>query len=131
MTHPNDTAAKRTGGGAATSAGIEFQNRVAAWLAVRIMAENGAQPLWDWPSQSSLKILRCETEQPVDDILTTTSDGDVAYIQAKRSITAGAASDTPLASVFSQFVRQFLRPATSGILPWDRAFDPSRDRLVL
>lgn len=63
----------------ATAAGVEFQTRVASWLAVRILAESGAQPLWDWPAHSSLKILRCETEQPVDDILVTTSDGDVGY----------------------------------------------------
>lgn len=35
--------------GAATSAGVESQNRVAARLAVRILTESGAQPLLDWP----------------------------------------------------------------------------------
>lgn len=31
-------------GGAATQAGVDYQNRIAAWMAVRILAEQDAAP---------------------------------------------------------------------------------------
>jgi hypothetical protein len=48
---------------------MSFQHRVAAWLAVRILAEGNAGPLWDLSSSSTVEFIRCETEQPVDDIM--------------------------------------------------------------
>jgi hypothetical protein len=75
-------------GGSATQAGINFQNRVAAWLAVRILAEQNASPIWDLSTSSTLEFLRCETEQPVDDVMVGTSDGGHAFIQVKRSVKA-------------------------------------------
>lgn len=121
MPQPEDSTPKRTGGGAATSAGVEFQNRVTAWLAVRVLAETEARPLWGWPSQSYLRFFRCETEQPVDDILVGNSSDGLAFIQVKRTISAGSGVDSQLASVFSQFTRQYLRLAISAgaSLPFD------------
>jgi len=52
---------------------MDFQHRTAAWLAVRILAERAASPPWGLPAGVTLEALRCETEQPVDDVLTTTS----------------------------------------------------------
>ncbi len=133
MSQPNTSEPKRTGGGVATTAGIDFQNRVAAWLAVRVLAETVAQPLWGWPANSSLRFIRCETEQPVDDILVGSSNDDLAFIQVKRTISASSGSDSALASVFDQFARQVLRPALTTTPPrvWDRRFNAVRDRLVL
>jgi len=51
-------------GGPAAQAGLNFQNRVAAWVAVRILAEQDASPPWDLPANLSLKFLRCEMNSP-------------------------------------------------------------------
>src|SRR5258708_7155653 len=67
------TMNRLSGGGVAAQAGINYQNRVAAWLAVRILAEQDAPPLWDLSAGSTLEFLRCETEQPVDDVMVGTS----------------------------------------------------------
>lgn len=122
-----------TGGGAATQAGINYQNRVAAWLAVRILAEQDASPLWGLPAASTLEFLRCETEQPVDDIMIGTSDGGHAFIQVKRSLSMDTSEESALASTINQFVRQFLtyRGTTTGARPWERPLDAERDRLIL
>ena len=42
--------------------------------------------------------LRCETEQPVDDLLLGTSRGGLVFCNVKRSLTLGAgdSSDLPL-----------------------------------
>jgi hypothetical protein len=71
-------------GGTATALGMAFQHRVAAWLAVRILADINVGPLWEWPNSSAIEFIRCETEQPVDDMMVGSSDGRLAFIQVKR-----------------------------------------------
>ena len=120
-------------GGAATQAGINYQNRVAAWFAVRILAEQDATPLWDLSATSTLEFLRCETEQPVDDMMVGTSDRGHIFIQAKRSINLESSIDSKLGTAVSQFVRQFVayRNGPGGSRPWERAMDTQRDRIIL
>lgn len=133
MPDPSALPPRKTGGGAATSAGIDFQNRVAAWLAVRVLAEKESQPLWGWPAHSTLTFIRCETEQPVDDILLGSSNDGFGFIQVKHTLGATKGADSALGSVFDQFVRQWLRPEVKGVgvpRPWDRRFDRDRDKLV-
>lgn len=122
-----------TGGGSAIQAGINYQNRVAAWLAVRILAEQDASPFWGLPASSTLEFLRCETEQLVDDIMIGASDGGHAFIQVKRSLSMDSSEDSALASTISQFVRQFItyRSTAGGARPWERPLDAWRDRLLL
>lgn len=126
-------AATQGGGGAATQAGTDYQNRVAAWMVTRILAEREASPPWDLPSTATLDFLRCETEQPVDDIQVGTSENGYAFLQVKHTVNLEKAEDSALASCLDQFVRQFVayRGMQSGRLPWERTLDPIRDRLVL
>lgn len=121
------------GGGAATQAGINYQNRVAAWAAVQILAEQDASPLWGLPADSTLEFLRCETEQPVDDLLIGTSAGGHLFIQVKHSLNLETTEQSALASAINQFVRQFnvYRGAAKGNRPWERMLDQDRDRLIL
>jgi hypothetical protein len=123
----------RTGGGAATQAGINYQNRVAAWLCVHIIAEQEAAPLWGLPKDVTFDFIRCETEQPVDDILVSTSHCGHAFIQVKHTVTSSSTKDSALASTLEQFVRQFLtyRSGTAGKNRWERPLDVHLDRLVL
>lgn len=122
----------RTGGGAATQSGTDYQNRVAAWASVCILAEENATLRWNLPSYTSFQYIRCETEQPVDDIMIGTSDGGFVFIQAKRTINLEKSSSSALASTIRQFVKQFVayRDAT-GEQPWERPLNPAADRLVL
>jgi len=124
--------AKSSVGGAAATSGIDFQSRVAAWLAVHILAEKGASPLWDLAAGTTLEFIRCETEQPVDDILVGTSSEGAIFIQAKRTLDLSSKPKSALPSTFDQFVRQFIdcKKAT-GAKPWEHPLDPQRDRLVL
>lgn len=77
----------QTGGGSATHSGTEYQNRLAAWLGVRILAEQAATPPWDVPATATLDFVRCETNEPVDDSLIGISNSGHAFLQAKHSIT--------------------------------------------
>lgn len=120
-------------GGAAAQAGISFQNRVAAWIAVHVLAEQDASSPWDLPGGVILKFLRCETEQPVDDLLVGTSSEGYIFIQAKRSLSLGSKPGSEFAHVIDDFVKQFLayRNITKGLRPWERPIQGELDRLVL
>src|SRR5262249_31887522 len=120
-------------GGVATHRGIEYQDRVAAWIAVRILAEQEASPPWGLPADVTLEFLRCETEQPVDDILVGTSGEGCVFIQVKHTLTLERSADSSLASAVDQCVRQYIayQDAAAGRRPWERALDVQRDRLVL
>jgi hypothetical protein len=124
---------KSTAGGSATNAGVAFQSRVAAWTSVRILAGQDVAPLWGLSSGTSLEFLRCETEQPVDDIHVGTSTSGNVFIQVKHTVRVEKAPASDLASAINQFVRQFLssRAQTAPLRPWERPLDPDRDRLVL
>lgn len=125
--------AKASAGGAAAAGGMNFQHRVAAWVAVHILAEKGTTPPWSLPAETTLEWLRCEPEQPVDDLLVGTSANGLVFAQIKRTLRLSKAPDSDLASALDQLVRQFIacQSKTSGTQPWNRTLDPSKDRLIL
>jgi hypothetical protein len=100
---------------------------------VRILAEQEAAPLWGLPEDVTFDFIRCETEQPVDDILVGTSHGGHVFIQVKHTVMSSSTEDSALASTLEQFVRQFLayRSGTTGKNRWERPLDVNLDRLVL
>jgi len=122
----------QTGGGAATHSGTEYQNRVAAWVAVRILVEHAATTPWDFAAAITFDFLRCETLEPVDDLLIGVSNAGHVFLQAKHSITLGSAPDSEFAAVIDQCVRQYhAHPELNRQPLWDRPLDKSVDRLVL
>lgn len=114
------------GGGAATHGGTGYQNRVAAWIAVRILAEQAATCPCDLPAQVSLEYVGCETSEPVDDILVKTSGDGTVYIQAKQNLDLGRSVNSRFGETVSQFVGQFLARRESG-----EPLSAEKDRLVL
>ena len=128
------TAPKRTGGGSAAGGGFDYQNRVAAWLAVRILAESAVATQWNLTdADTTLEFIRCETEQPVDDILTGTSKGGLLFFQVKKNVDLSKNNDSSFASAASQFVSQYLVSRSHNARAkrsWDRPLDPTRDRLI-
>lgn len=119
------------GGGAATSAGIRFEQQLGALFSSWILAGDrfddsfrlgSAAPEW----------IRFETEAPVDDLLIKTSDGGYVAVQAKTTTTLSEDPNSPLGKTIVQFVRHwFVAQQGDGSMEWNRPLDPSRDRLVL
>lgn len=128
----NNDSSHAVGGGAATQTGIDYQNRVAAWVAVSILAEQNASLPFDLPADITFEYFRCETEQPVDDILIGTSNNGLLFMQVKHTINLEKGSASGLASTMKQFVRQFLayKNESSGRL-FDRPLNDTTDRLIL
>jgi hypothetical protein len=127
---PPKTKIKRNAGGAATQAGINFQNRVAAWVATRILCESSAGGIFGLTGIPSL--VRCETEQPVDDLLVGTSASSFAFVNVKHSLDLSSTATSTFETVVQQFTRQFLAfRGVQGARPWEKPLDPARDALVL
>jgi len=125
--------AKNQAGGSATAGGMDFQHRVAAWVAVHILGEKDVTTPWGLPADTKLEWLRCETEQPVDDLLVGTSDNGLIFAQIKHTLNLSEAAHSDLASALDQLVRQYItcRNKIAGKQPWERALEPTKDRLVL
>src|SRR5215510_15445105 len=95
-------------GGAATAGGMNFQHRATAWVAVHILAEKGLSPPWGLPGEVTLEWVRCETEQPVDDLMVGTSHDGVILAQIKHTLQLSSRAGSPLASALDQCVRQYI-----------------------
>lgn len=119
------------GGGAATSAGIRFEQQLGALFSSWILAGDrfdesfrlgAATPEW----------IRFETEAPVDDLLIKTSDGGYVAVQAKTTVSLSEDLGLPLGKTVVQFVRHwFVAQQGDGSMEWNRPLDPTRDRLML
>ena len=109
-----------SGGGAATHAGTNYQDRVAAWTAVQILAEQDIQPPWNLPSTVTLETLHAEAPNPIDDLTVRTSANGTAFAQAKHTVNLETTATSPLGSSIAQFVKEFCaasRPLESTIEP--------------
>lgn len=119
------------GGGAATSAGIRFQQQLGALFSSWILAGDRfddsfrlgeAMPEW----------IRFETEAPVDDLLLKTNVGGYVAVQAKTTASLSEDLSSPLGKTIVQFVRHwFAAQHGDGSMDWNRPLDHARDRLVL
>lgn len=96
-------------GGAAAQVGIGYQNRVAAWMCVRILAERDVTPLWRLNANITFDYIRCETGQPVDDILVGTSEAGHAFIPATHLLTSNIPSRKA-----EVLIRRWARQSTSS-----------------
>ena len=106
------TERRLNAGGAAMGAGADYQARVTAWAAVRMLAEKDVEP--PFGLNEPMVRIACESSEPVDDLIVATDAGCTAYVQAKRSVSLSTGRLEPLASAIDQFVRQFMLGETSS-----------------
>lgn len=108
--------------------GSEYQVRVAAWLAVEMLAEGRGL----FAPGDRVSMLRGETQESVDDLLVGTASDHYGFIQAKRKVSFSERPNSEFTSVIDQAVRQVAGRDDDGIVrPWSRPLTPSTDRLVL
>jgi hypothetical protein len=110
-------------GGDATAGGVTFQARVAAFFAVRVLAEQHAASLPGFSGDVVPTGVWCETTEALDDIEVRSSAGARLLVQVKRTLVLGASPMSELAKVCDQLVR-------AGAPP-DARPDGADDRLLL
>src|SRR5437588_3411254 len=111
------------GGGGATHAGTNYQDYVAAWVAVQILAEQDVAPPWGLPATVTLEALHAETPNPIDDLTVHTSAGGRALSQAKHTVNLETMATSPLGSTIAQFVEEYQNT--------NPKIDAIKDRFVL
>ena len=95
------------GGGAATSAGIRFQQQVGAMIGCMLLAERPFDQRFDL-GQAKPERMRFETEAPVDDILIGTSNSGFVAFQVKSSVSLSKDLESRFGGAISQFVQHWL-----------------------
>ncbi len=120
-------------GGAAMGAGADYQARVSAWVAVRMLAEEDVEP--PFGLNAPVASIAYEASEHVDDLIVATDAGCTAYVQVKRTVSLSTVRHrvgrlTPLASAVDQFVRQFVQGKTPSEGVEDLS-DPTHGRFVL
>ena len=113
--------------GRGTAEGVVFQAEFGAAAAALLLAERAISRLGTGLPGRPLRIL-FETPTAVDDVLVETDVG-IIYVQAKRTISLSPKTDSELASVADQFVRQYRGGVLEGGVRRD--LDPAKDRLLL
>lgn len=100
-------------GGAAAAAGADYQNTVAAWFAVRVLAETEVHPDFGLPVSVTYETVRVQTGQRLDDVGIDVVDrqsrerGHI-FVQAKSRLRASTGASSDLAKALKQCVQQFL-----------------------
>ncbi|WP_074955508.1 hypothetical protein [Pseudomonas syringae] len=119
------------GGGAATSAGMRFEQQLGALFSSWILAGTRLDGIFRLGAASG-EWIRFETEAPVDDLLIKTSEDGFLAVQAKTSASLSRELGSPFGKAISQFVRHwFVAQQGDASMGWNRPLEPSRDRLVL
>jgi hypothetical protein len=98
--------------GSRAMGGFDYQSRVTAWFAVRMLAgerASGIRGLYRGPVLD----LVCETRDEVDDCRVGLPD-DVLLLQAKHSIKLEQNETSPLGHTVAQFIRQHLASERSA-----------------
>ncbi|WP_222934857.1 hypothetical protein [Pseudomonas koreensis] len=134
MTHTPQTpppSDRIGGGGAATSAGIRFEQQLGALFSAWILAGDRLDGSFRLGAATA-EWIRFETEAPVDDLLIKTSNGGYLAVQAKTTASISEDLGSPFGKTISQFVRHWLvAQQGNASMEWNRPLDPTRDRLVL
>ena len=95
--------AAESGGGAATNAGVRYQNRVAAYLLATAICNQPTQAL----GITKIEAIGFETTEAVDD-LNIVAEAEPLYLQIKRELSFSMAAETDLQKTLTQFVRQHI-----------------------
>ncbi len=123
---PRRPRRKGRSGGQALHSGADFQNRVAAWVAGRILAERDAPGAFGLGAEITLERIHCETPEQIDDALVTSSEGGRVWIQSKSHLSLSSAKGSQLADALDQFVAQLKAMASRG-----QQLHPRKDRFVI
>ena len=131
------TASRNSAGGAATSGGVGFEDRVSAWFAVLMLVGDEAEVPFGLPESTRVEAIYAQAGEPIDDIVVETSGPDGSgflFIQAKRGESVSSVTSKDFRETLDQFVHQWIArpaPVTQQTTPWDRPLVPDRDRFIL
>ena len=96
-----------TGGGAATNAGIDYQQRLSALFLVSLLLDVELLLRVEGYVGLKPKEVAYETDQPIDDMRVRFEDESVIFFQAKRTIDLSRRPESEFYKVIDQFIDQY------------------------
>ncbi|MDV7341107.1 hypothetical protein RYZ26_15980 [Terasakiella sp. A23] len=102
--------AHKTGGGAATAAGIGYQDRVAGYFIAHVLLDHTS----DKTFHEKLSEINFEVSLDVDDLNLVMVSGRHLNIQIKRALSFSLTEESDLTKTLTQFVKQFSRNKTAN-----------------
>lgn len=107
---------RNTGGGAATNAGIDYQQRVSAWFLAMVFTRTAISPLLGLPEGLDIESIAYESAACVDDLNVRCTNDFTLYLQIKRRVRLSALEQSDFWRSMDQFVRQFVHGRDSTAL---------------
>ena len=102
--------------GAATSSGIEYQQRIASLFLLYQYAQIDIAGLVGITGEHLVSEVWFESAAPIDDLQITSRNGRLIYLNIKRSLSLSDDLESDFGSVIEQFVRAFVaNPAGNAI----------------
>ncbi|MFU6377360.1 hypothetical protein ACM792_19445 [Metapseudomonas otitidis] len=95
------------GGGAATNSGIDYQQRIAAFILAQMLSESSSYSAIGLSEGILVDEVRFETNNKIDDLVLITDNGRV-LIQAKRTLSLSESIESEYSSVLKQFIGQYI-----------------------
>jgi hypothetical protein len=96
----------KTGGGAATNSGIDYQQRVAAFFVLAMALDLDCSNILERDNEAKIFNVSFETGDSIDDIVVTHKDSK-SYLQVKRKLSLSERTDSDFYKTIDQFVRQY------------------------
>ncbi len=94
--------------GSATNAGIDYQQRVAAWFLVALLFNHDISSGLDLPEPSYIKEIAYETAESIDDLRLQLTNQNSIYLQIKRALSLSTSTNSDFYKTIKQFVKQFV-----------------------
>ncbi|WP_332764683.1 hypothetical protein [Pseudomonas koreensis] len=96
---------KKSGGGAATNSGIDFQQRTAAFFTLSMALDLDCSRILDRNDITKIVKVSFESDDAIDDIVLT-HDKSKSYLQVKRKLSLSDNKQSEFYKTIEQFVRQ-------------------------
>jgi len=93
----------------ATNAGIDFQQRVAAYMMMLMEFDMDISLALQLNRDDKIKGLNFEACESIDDLVITLDSGKKIYFQMKRTLSLSDSTDSEFYGVCKQFVKQYLK----------------------
>jgi hypothetical protein len=99
--------------GSATNAGIDYQQRVAAWFQVALLFNHDISSTLDLPEPSYIMEIAFETAENIDDLRLQLTNQDNIFLQIKRSLNLSTSGNSDFYKTIKQFIKQFILKKSS------------------
>jgi len=98
------------------NAGIDFQNRVAAWIIYKMLMDIELSITFDLNSEYLIEKIAFETNDEIDDLVITTNCNKKLFLQIKRTLNLTVGEKSDFHKAIYQFVNRYIKDSKSDDL---------------